>query len=100
MKIFQLALAAGLLSFSAAAAQTTPGTTVPSVPGPAGTASPSAVPSGMAAPAPDPKGNVTPGEVFTKGSPNNDDARSDRRMKRKKMKDTMPDGNGKMKTKM
>ncbi|NML68026.1 hypothetical protein HHL22_22745 [Hymenobacter sp. RP-2-7] len=97
MKIFQLALAAGLLSCSAAFAQTTPGTTVPSTPGPAGTASPSAVPSGMAAPTPDPKGNVTPSEAFTKGSPNSD-ARSDRRMKRKKMKDTMP--NGKMKTNM
>lgn len=97
MKIFQLALAAGLLSFSAAAAQTTPGTTVPSTPGPAGTASPSAVPSGMAAPAPDPKGNVTPGEAFTKGAPTGDNSR---RMKRKKSKDTMPDGSGKMKTKM
>lgn len=100
MKIFQLTLAAGLLSCSAAFAQTTPGTTVPSVPGAAGTASPSAVPSGMAAPASDPKGNVSPGEVFTKGAPSGDNARSDRRMKRKKSKDTMSDGNGKMKTKM
>lgn len=98
MKIFQIVLAAGLLSGSAAFAQTTPGNTVPSTPGPAGTASPSAVPSGMAAPASDPKGNVTPGEIFTKGAPTN--TNNDRRVKRKKMNDAMPNNNGKMKASM
>lgn len=99
MKFSHLLLVAGLFSFSAAAAQSTPGTTVPSVPGSAGTASPSAVPSGMAPPVDDPKGAVTPGQVFTKGAPMNSN-NSDRRMKRRKMKDDMRDDRGKMKPKM
>lgn len=91
MKLTLLLLAAGLCSFSAASAQTT----TPSSPG---TVSPDAVPSGMAPQPNDPKGNVTPGEVFTKGAPN-DASKSDRRMKHRKEKGMMRGDKGKMKAK-
>lgn len=47
----------------------------------------------------DPKGAVSPGEVFTTGSPDGN-ASTRRTMKRKKDKSMMSDGKGKMKTKM
>ena len=92
MKLSHFLLAAGLCSFSAAAAQTTPA----SAPRNANsTAAPSAVPSGTAPMASDPKGNVGPGEVFTKGAPD-----GSKRTKTKKDKNSMSNGSGKMKTKM
>ena len=96
MKLFPLLLAAGLCSFTAASAQTTPTQTPPGT----GTASPSAVPSGTAPMPSDPKGAVSPGEVFTTGAPNGSNASDRRAMRRKKDKSTMSDGKGKMKTKM
>ncbi|RZK40812.1 MAG: hypothetical protein EOO61_06275 [Hymenobacter sp.] len=98
MKIFHIFLAVGLFTATVASAQTTPGTAVPSVPGASGTASPSTTPSGMAAPTPNANGSVSSEEVFTKGAPV-DKATGDKRMKRKKTKDAMPES-GKMKTKM
>jgi hypothetical protein len=95
MKLFSILLAAGLCSFTAASAQTTPTQTAPGT----GTASPSAVPSGTAPMPSDPKGAVSPGEVFTTGAPDN--GATDRRAtRRKKDKSSMSDGKGKMKTKM
>ncbi|GAA4502194.1 hypothetical protein GCM10023172_25210 [Hymenobacter ginsengisoli] len=98
MKLSHFLLAAGLCSFTAASAQTTPAA-AGTAPGPRGstTASPSAVPSGVLPPASDPKGAVSPSEVFTAGAPTG--TTSDRRaMKRKTHKSSM--GKGKMKTKM
>ena len=92
MKFPLLLLAAGLCSFSAASAQTTPTTTTP------GTPTPNAVPSGTAPQPADPKGDVTPGEVFTKGAPR-DASKSDRRMKRQKDKGMMRGDKDKMKAK-
>ncbi|RZK34530.1 MAG: hypothetical protein EOO57_10950 [Hymenobacter sp.] len=90
MKFSHFLLAAGLCSFSAASAQTTPAQQ--STRG-TGSTAPSAVPSGTAPMASDPKGNVGPGEVFTKGSPD-----GSKRMKTKRDKSPMSDG--KMKAKM
>lgn len=94
MKFSLMLLAAGLCSLSAASAQTTPAPT-PTSPG---TASPSAVPSGMAPQAADPNGAVTPGEVFTKGAPQ-DNNTSGKRMKTRE-KGMRPVGKSKMKAKM
>ena len=90
MKLSALFLLAGLFSFSAASAQTTPdrGTT---------TASPSAVPSGSAPMPNNPKGMVSAGEAFTTGS-SKGSVKKDRSMKMKKDKSMMHDG--KMKEKM
>ncbi|RZK23835.1 MAG: hypothetical protein EOO56_03690 [Hymenobacter sp.] len=63
MKLSHLLLAAGLCSFSAASAQTTPTQTSPN------TSNPSAVPSGTAPMPSNPNGAVSAGEVFTTGSP-------------------------------
>lgn len=92
MKFSHLLLAAGLCSFSAASAQTTPSQTAPRTPN---SASPSAVPSGTPPVASDPKGAVSPGEVFTKGSPNSNSS-----TKRRKDKDSMSKDHSKMKSKM
>ncbi|MGI4740901.1 MAG: hypothetical protein ACRYG7_37505 [Janthinobacterium lividum] len=90
MKFSHLLLAAGLCSFSAASAQTTP-----SSPRTANSpSSPNAVPSGTAPVASDPKDAVSPSEVFTKGAPNSNSTKS------RKAKGSSSDGHGKMKTKM
>ena len=102
MKFFPLLLAAGLCSFTAASAQTTPTQTTPApAEGARGTttASPDAVPSGTAPVQADPTGAVTPSEVFTKGAPTNG-SNSDRRMKRQRTKGMKADGKMKMKDKM
>ncbi|QKG58169.1 hypothetical protein GKZ68_16965 [Hymenobacter sp. BRD128] len=93
MKLSHFLLAAGLCSFTAASAQTTPNSTS------VGTATPSTVPSGTAPMPNDPKGAVSAGEVFTTGAPNGSTGNR-RAMKHRKDKSTMPDGKGKMKAKM
>lgn len=96
MKFSLLLLAAGLFTISAASAQTT-------APASPGTATPSTVPSGMPPQPADPNGAVTPGQVFTKGAPqdNMSDKNTDRKhMKmRKHDKTTMSDDKTKMKAK-
>ncbi|WP_223649963.1 hypothetical protein [Hymenobacter psoromatis] len=95
MKFSFLLLAAGLFTISAASAQTTPASP--------GTATPSTVPSGMPAQAADPNGAVSPGQVFTKGAPQ--DNTGDKSMSHKHMKmrkhgnDSMSDDKSKMKAK-
>ena len=97
MKFSFLLLAAGLFTVSAASAQTTPTTSTPGAP------TPNAVPSGIAPPPANPKGDVTPGQVFTTGAPQ--DNGSDKTMKHKHMKmrkhdkATMTDDKDKMKAK-
>ncbi len=91
MKFSHLLLAAGLCSFSTASAQTTPS----QAPRGTGSAAPSAVPSGTAPVNSAPKGDVSPGEVFTKGSPD-----GTKRAGTKSSKDKRSMSNGKMKTKM
>lgn len=102
MKLSHLLLAAGLFTFTAASAQTTPtpngSGTAPGAPGTT-TASPSAVPSGTAPEQASPNGAVSAGEVFTKGAPTSTSA-NDRRMKRQQSKAMKTDGKSKMKTKM
>ncbi|RZK22487.1 MAG: hypothetical protein EOO56_08460 [Hymenobacter sp.] len=92
MKFAHFFLAASLCSVSAASAQTAPSQSAPRG---TGSAAPSTVPSGTAPTASDPKGNVSAGEVFTTGSPDNN-----RSVKGKKQKASMSSGSGKMKTKM
>lgn len=98
MKLAHFFVAAALCSASTALAQTTPSQTAPRTPN---SASPSTVPSGTAPEPSNPKGAVSPGEVFTTGSPNTSSASDKRAMKQsKKDKSSMSDGKGKMKTKM
>jgi len=92
MKFTHLLLAAGLCSFSAASAQTTPTQASPN------TSNPSAVPSGTAPAPSNPKGAVSAGEVFTTGSPK-DGASDKRATKYKKNKRDMSE-KGKMKSGM
>lgn len=97
MKFPFLLLAAGLFTISVASAQTTPAPASP------GTATPEAIPSGTQPQPADPKGAVAPGEVFTKGAPQNN--ASDKSMDRKRMKmrkrdkGMMSDDKSKMKAK-
>lgn len=88
MKASLFLLAAGMFVATAASAQTPGSATQPN------TSNPAAVPSGTAPVQADPKGAVSPGEVFTKGSPDGQNMRGKNMMKHRKM-----DG-GKMKKKM
>ena len=90
MKFTHLLLAAGLCSFSAASAQTTPNTPT--------SASPSAVPSGTAPETNNPKGAVSAGEVFTTGSPK--DGASDKRANKYKKQKRAASEKGQMKSGM
>jgi hypothetical protein len=92
MKFTHLLLAAGLCSFSAASAQTTPSQTTPNTPT---SASPSAVPSGTAPETNNPKGAVSAGEVFTTGSPK--DGASDKRANKYKKQKRAASEKGQMK---
>lgn len=91
MKFSHLLLAAGLCSFSAASAQTTPTQTPPGT----GTATPSTVPSGTAPMPSNPNGAVSAGEVFTTGAPNSNKTKT---VKSKKQKASMS-SSGSSKTK-
>jgi len=101
MKFAHLLFAAALCTASAAAAQTTPGTTnsAPGAPGTT-TASPSSVPSGTAPVNADPKGAVSAGEVFTTGAPTNSNRTSEKRAMRRQNKTMKANGKTKMKTTM
>lgn len=89
MKAPLLLLAAAMFVATAASAQTPGSATQPN------TSNPAAVPSGTAPVQANPKGDVSPSEVFTKGSASEErSVRGKNMMKDRKMKD------GKMKRKM